>query len=68
MILSLTINENELSVLDTGSNIKKTILEYLKKKIDKNLLIEIYSVEKKNGNYLIIASIEKDYENKIEYQ
>lgn len=57
MLISITIKENELLEFEPYNNEELLIIEYMKSKFGKEILIEIHFFEKKNNDYLIIASI-----------
>ena len=67
MILSLTVDENELNSFNVSNDLELTILEYLRNKIGNDILIEIYCIEKKEGNYLVIASIHNHHKGLSKY-
>jgi len=67
MLLSLTINENELCAYEVSNNIKLTIKNYLKDKIKKEIDMDIHFLEKRENNYYVIASIEIDHNKMSKY-
>ena len=67
MLISLTIQENELYAFSAGKDIRLTIKNYFRDKIKKEIDMEIHFLEKRDNNYYVIASIEIDHNNLFQY-